>query len=118
MNTTRIRAASTLALIASLGTVGSGQLDDAAKKIVIDSLSAAAEPSDADREVGKSSRHSYRAAIAWLHQQPGRLVLRALENARRTPRPGAFQARRPRAEPFRPGYGRANRITLADVATA
>jgi len=118
MNNTRLRAATTLALIASLGTVGSGQLDAAAKQVVIDSLSAAATPSSSDRELAKSSRHSFRAAIAWLHQQPGRLILRALENSRRTPRPGAFQARRPKAEPFRPWYGRSNQITLTDVVSA
>jgi len=118
MSNNRIRTASTLALIASLSTVGSGLLDDNAKKIVIDSLAGMAEPSTADREVAKSSRHAFRSAIAWLHQQPGRLVLRALENARRTPRPGAYQTRRPKAEPFQPWYGRSNRITLDDVASA
>lgn len=107
MNSTRFRSATTLALLASITTTSSGMLDAGAKQIVIDSLQAAASPSSADREIAKSSRHSFRAAVAWLRQQPARLTTRAVENNRRTPRPGAFQRRRPCAEPFRPGYGRA-----------
>mgnify|MGYP007122131853 CR=1 FL=1 len=57
----------------------------------------------ADRELAQTGRHSFRAAIAWLRHAPGRLMLRALENARAKPRPGAFQRRRPTAQPFRPG---------------
>lgn len=81
-------------------------LDDASKKIIIDSLTADADPSAADRETAHSNRRSFRAAVAWLRHAPGRLA-RALADSRRNARAGAYQKRRPNALPFRPGYGRA-----------
>ena len=94
----------TRAMLSMLERERVGGLTDASKKLVIDSLSAAAEPSDADRKRARTGRRSFRAAIAWLRHAPGRIMLRAIERARARPRPGAFQHRRPTAQPFRPSH--------------
>jgi hypothetical protein len=85
-----------------------GGLDDTSKKLIIDALSAQAEPSAADRQLAGSSRHSFRAAIAWLRQAPGRLKNKTLARLsdEKEGRPGSYQRRRPTAKPFNPRAGR------------
>ena len=90
------------ALLSLLDREDAGGLTDSSKKLVIDSLAAAAAPSSVDREANKSGRHAFRAAIAWLRQAPGRVVRALQESQQKRPRPGAYQKRRPSAKPFRP----------------
>lgn len=106
------------ALLSLLDKENASGLPEASKKLVIDSLAAAAEPSALDRETSRSGRHAYRAAIAWLRHAPGR-VIRALNAASVRSRPGAYDLRRPRAKPFRPSRAwQLARFTARAVASA
>jgi hypothetical protein len=108
-NTTYVGPGLTSARALSL-LEGDPNVDPASRKIVIDSLAAAAEPSLGGAVPG--GRKALRTALSWLRGAPGRIKLKERERAMRRPRPGAFQRRRPNAKPFKPWRGSAEAAAM------